>query len=93
MKEALVMRLPDFSKVFEVACDASSVRIGGNLGQEGHPVAYFSEKLNEPKRKKYSNYEREFYAIVQSLKHWQHYLLPQEFVLYSDHEALQYLNS
>ena len=93
MTEAPVMRLPDFSIVFEVACDASGVGIGGVLSQEGHLVAYFSEKLNEAKRKKNSIYEREFYAIVQSLKHWRHYLLLQEFVLYSDHEALRYLNS
>jgi hypothetical protein len=33
----------------------------------------------------------EFYAIVQALCHIHHYLLPQEFVLCSDHEALCYL--
>ena len=31
--------------------------------------------------------------VVQSLKFWRHYLLHQEFTLYSDHDALQYLHS
>jgi len=44
-----VMRLSDFSKIFEIACDASDIGICGVLAQEGHPVAYFSEKLNGAK--------------------------------------------
>lgn len=38
-------------------------------------------------------YEKEFYAVVQALKHWRHYLLPCDFVMYSDHEALKYIQS
>ncbi|XP_020677004.2 uncharacterized protein LOC110095705 [Dendrobium catenatum] len=91
MVEAPVMRLPDFSKVFEVTCDASGICIGV-LSQEGHPVAYFSEKLNDI-RQRYSTYDKEFYAIVQSLRYWRHYLFPQESVIFSDHEALRYINS
>jgi hypothetical protein len=86
------MRLPDFTKVFKVECDASGVGICGVLSHERHPVAYFSEKLNGAKQK-YSTYDQDFYAVVQALRYWRHYLLPQEFVLYSDREALHYLNS
>ena len=92
MIEAPILRLPDFSKPFEVTCDAFGVGIGGVLSQEGHPIAFFSEKLNDAKLK-YSTYDKEFYVVVQALRYWRHYLLPQEFVLYSDHEALRFLNS
>ncbi|KAF7839637.1 putative mitochondrial protein [Senna tora] len=92
LSESPVLALPNFAKPFEVACDASVVGIGGVLSQEGHPIAFFSEKLNEAKQK-YSIYDKEFYALVRTLKHWKFYLLPQEFVLYSDHQALKFLHS
>ncbi|PKU68071.1 RNA-directed DNA polymerase [Dendrobium catenatum] len=92
MTEAPVLALPDFGKVFEVECDASNVGIGAVLSQDKHPVAFFSEKLNET-RQKYSTYDKEFYSIVRALHHWSHYLLAKEFILFTDHEALRFLNS
>lgn len=69
MINAPVTHLPDCTKVFKVACDdASKVELGRVLNQEGHPVAYFSEKLNEA-RQKYSAYNKEFYAVVQALRY------------------------
>lgn len=47
MIEALVLCQPDFLIPFKVACDTSSVGIGGILSQKGHHVAFFSEKLND----------------------------------------------
>lgn len=87
-----VLQLSDFLNIFEVACDASGTGIGGSQSQEGHPVAFFSEKLNDVKQW-YSAYDKEFYAIVQSLKQWRHYLLHKKFMLYSDHQTLSFLNA
>lgn len=78
--------------MFQVDYDARSSTIGAVLSQEGRPITFFSEKLNESKNK-YSIYDLEFYAIIQSLKKWIHYFLLKEFVLFTNHKALQYINS
>lgn len=63
MTETYVLGYPHLSKMFEVHCDAFRIDIGGVLSQKRHRVVYFSEKLNEVK-KKYSNYEKELYIVV-----------------------------
>jgi hypothetical protein len=88
--EQPILVLPDFQRTFQVKYDASGFAIGVVLSQEDRPIEYFSEKLNEAKVK-HSTYDKEFYAIIQALKKWRHYLILKEFVLYSDNHALQFV--
>jgi hypothetical protein len=88
--EQPILVLLDFNKTFQVKCDASGFAIGVVLSQEDRLITYFTENLNEVKVK-YSMYDKEFYAIIQALKKWRHYLIPKEFVLYSDNHALQFV--
>ncbi|KAI4313094.1 hypothetical protein MLD38_037866 [Melastoma candidum] len=90
LSSAPLLMLPDFSKPFEIECDASGIGIGSVLMQEKRPIAYFSEKLNGAALN-YSTYDKELYALVRALETWQHYLWSQEFVIHTDHESLKHL--
>ena len=82
MKEKLcyapVLALPDFTKAFEIECNASGMGIGDVLMQDRRPISYF-------------NYDKELYASIRALETWQYYLWPKEFVIHSDQESLKHL--
>jgi len=84
--------LPDFNKTFELECDASGVGIGAILSQERKLIAFFSEKLSEA-RQKWSTYQQELYAVFRALKTWEVYLLPKEFIVYTDHQSLKHFRN
>jgi len=90
--QAPILALPNFEKTFELECDASRVGIGTILLQEGHPIAYFSEKLNGLSSN-YPTYDKKLYALVRVFHTWEHYLVTKEFIIHSDNETLKYLKS
>lgn len=59
---APILTLPDFDLLFEVNTDAHGIGIGIVLKQEGRVIEYFSEKLNDA-RKKWTIYEQELSSI------------------------------
>jgi len=64
LTQAAILAFP----IFEIGCDAFGVVTGGFLTQEGKPLAIFSEKLCDLRRK-HSTYDKELYTIVRCLKH------------------------
>jgi len=92
LTHAPILVLPNCSKSFEKECHVSNLCIWAILIQEGQPIAYFSEKLKRS-HLNYSTYNKKLYALVRSLQNWKHYLLPKEFVIYSDHESFKHLKS
>jgi len=90
--KSLILALSDFDKIFQIKCDASGVALGAVLSQQNKPITFFNKKLNEV-RKMFSKYDSEPYANRQMLKHWSHYLLPREFVLYTEHQELKFMDS
>ena len=85
-----VLTLPDFSKTFEIECDASDVCVGDVLMQKKKSIAFFSEIFGGDNLN-YPTHDKELYALVRALQTWQHYLRPKEFIIHTDHESLKHL--
>ena len=79
----------DPCKPFGVETDASANAVGTVLLQDGHPVTFESQKLNNAQRN-YSTYEHELYAIVHALKKWRHYLYGATFDVLFYHESIKW---
>lgn len=88
-----VLKIFDPNLKTELHTDASSMAIAAVLMQYHpntglHPVQYMSRKTNDA-QSKYSSYELEALAIVESVKKFRHYLHGQHFKLVTDCKAFQ----
>lgn len=93
---APVLWNPDFTLTFILQTDASDRGLGALLLQEKsgeyHPLVYLSKKLL-PREQNFATVEKECYAIVWAVQRLQKYLYGREFIIETDHRALQWLKT
>ncbi len=87
--KALMLKLLDFDKDFEIHSDASDFAIERVLMQDGRPVAFESKKLNETERK-WPTHEKEMWAVIHCLKTWGHCIGSKDVVVWTDNVTLKY---
>ncbi len=91
VKAGVLLSTPDFQKKFILEVDANLDTVGAVLKQ-GNDVIGFASKRFSGAFLNYTITEKECKAIVFGIKYFEHYLF-KEFVVKSDHAALQWLNS
>ncbi|XP_066267523.1 uncharacterized protein [Branchiostoma lanceolatum] len=86
-----LLAFPDFSREFYLATDASTFDIGAVLTQDHGTtrcvVAYASKTLSKTQRR-WSTYDREFWAAVWAIRQFRPYLYGRQFQLSTDHRPL-----
>ena len=91
---APILAYPTSTDPFILDTDASHFACGAVLSQiqegEEKVIAYFSKSLTKEQRR-YCVTRKELLAIVQSVKHFHHYLYGRKFLVRTDHHALQWL--
>ena len=84
---------PDWSKPFEVMCDASGVALGVVLGKRREkilcPIYYASKALNKA-QKNYTVIEQVLLAVVFSFEKFLSYLFVTKVIVHTDPSTLRY---
>ena len=88
--ENSVVQAIDETKPFEVETDASDNALAGILNQEGRPVAFYSRTLNKSELN-HSSVEKEACAIIESVRHWRHFLTGRHFKLITDQQSVAFM--
>ncbi|CAM8978327.1 unnamed protein product [Rhodiola kirilowii] len=89
-----IIRAPDWTRPFEIMCDASDYAVGAVLGQrmDKKPVAiYYASRTSDAAKGNYSTTEKELLAVVFALEKFRSYLPGAKVIVYSDHAAIRYL--
>jgi hypothetical protein len=80
--KALVLKLSDFNKDFEMHSDAFDFAIGRVLVQDGRLMAFESKKLSEIEQR-WPTHEKEMWVVIHCLKTWGHYIGSKDVVVWT----------
>lgn len=85
-----VHALLDFSKPFVVECDASGIGIGAIIMHCHRPLAFHNQAL-KGRSLHLSTFEKEFLALITTVKRWRPYLVGNPFIIRTNQQSLKYL--
>ena len=92
--EAPIMAKPDWTKEFEIICDASDYAMRAVLGQKIDKMfraIYYANKTFNEAQENYSTIEKEMLAIVFACEKFMPYILGSHVIIHTDHAAIKYL--
>ena len=84
------MNVVDEEVPFEVGTDASDLAIAATLNQNWWPVAFFSRTLQGAEISN-ASVEKEAKAIIETIRHWRHYLMGRHFTIKTDQHSVAYM--
>ena len=64
--------------------------IAATLNQKRYPVAFFSRTL-QGSEIRHASVEKEAQAIIETIRHWKHYLTGRHFLIKTDQRSVAYM--
>ena len=89
IEKAVVMSINE-EILFQVETDASDIALAATLTQNGRPVAFFSRMLHGSELQ-HSAVEKEAQAVIESIRHWKHFLTEKHFTLKTDQKSVAFM--
>lgn len=79
-----ILGLPNLQQPFEIETYSSGYVMGAVLLKKGKPICFHFETFSKTVMN-YLTYDKELFALFESVKKWKHYLMGKETVIHTDH--------
>ena len=86
----VTLEVIDDELAFTLETDASDVAISVTLNEKKRPIAFYSKTLNCSEVRQ-SSVEKEACAIVETIRHWSHFLQEHHFKLVTDQRSVAFM--